>query len=38
VVVGRICPPFSFETADGEEVSLEKMAGKAFILDIWSFT
>ncbi len=38
VVVGRICPPFSFNTADGEEVSLEKMAGKAFILDIWSFT
>ena len=38
VVVGRTCPPFSFETADGEEVSLEKMAGRAFILDIWSFT
>jgi hypothetical protein len=38
VVVGRTCPPFSFDTADGEEVSLEKMAGKAFILDIWSFT
>jgi hypothetical protein len=38
VVVGRTCPPFSFNTADGEEVSLEKMAGKAFILDIWSFT
>jgi hypothetical protein len=37
-VVGRTCPPFSFETADGEEVSLEEMAGKAFILDIWSFT
>jgi hypothetical protein len=38
VVLGRTCPPFSFNTADGEEVSLEKMAGKAFILDIWSFT
>jgi hypothetical protein len=38
VVIGRTCPPFSFVTADGEEVSLEKMAGKAFILDIWSYT
>jgi hypothetical protein len=38
VIVGRISPPFSFKTADGDEVSLESLAGKAFILDIWSFT
>jgi hypothetical protein len=38
VIIGRTCPQFSFATADGEEVSLEKLAGKAFILDIWSFT
>src|SRR6516162_9344300 len=38
VIVGRTCPPFSFKTADGEEVSLNSLAGKAFILDIWSFT
>jgi len=38
VIVGRICPAFSFKTAEEEEVSLESLAGKAFILDIWSFT
>lgn len=38
VIVGRTCPPFSFGTADGGDVSLEKMAGKAFLLDIWSVT
>jgi hypothetical protein len=38
VIVGRTCPPFSYKTADGDEVGLESLAGKAFILDIWSFT
>ncbi len=38
VIVGRVCPPFSFETPDGDEVSDKTLAGKAFILDIWSFT
>jgi hypothetical protein len=38
VIVGRTCPPFSFKTADGDEVSFKTLAGKAFILDIWSFT
>jgi hypothetical protein len=38
IIVGRTCPPFSFKTADGDEVSLGTLAGKAFILDIWSFT
>ncbi len=38
LIVGRTCPPFAFETAEGEEVSLETLAGKPFILDIWSFT
>ena len=38
VIIGRSCPPFSFQTPDGEEVSGETLAGTAFILDIWSFT
>ena len=38
VIVGHTCPPFSFKTADGQEVSRESLAGKAFILDIWSVT
>lgn len=38
VIVGRGCPPFSFKTADGQEVSRETLAGKPFLLDIWSIT
>jgi hypothetical protein len=38
VIVGRICPPFSFKTADGKEVNRESLAGKPFLLDIWSTT
>lgn len=38
VIVGRRCPAFSFKTADGKEVSRETLAGKAFLLDIWSVT
>jgi hypothetical protein len=38
VIVGRICPPFSFKTADDKEFSRESLAGKAFLLDIWSIT
>jgi len=38
VVVGRTCPPFSFKTADGEEINRESLAGKPFLLDIWSIT
>jgi hypothetical protein len=38
VVVGLTCPPFSFKTADGKEVTRESLAGKAFLLDIWSVT
>jgi hypothetical protein len=38
VIVGRSCPPFSFKTADGKEVSRESLAGKPFLLDIWSIT
>jgi hypothetical protein len=38
VIVGRTCPPFSFKTADGKEVNLESLAGKPFLLDIWSIT
>lgn len=37
-VIGRACPPFAFKTADGAAVSLESLAGKPFILDIWSVT
>jgi hypothetical protein len=38
VIVGRTCPPFSFDTPEGREISLQTMAGKAFLLDIWSVT
>jgi hypothetical protein len=38
VIVGRICPPFSFKTADGKEVNRDNLAGKPFLLDIWSIT
>jgi hypothetical protein len=38
VIVGRICPPFYFETADGKKVNRESLAGKPFLLDIWSIT
>jgi hypothetical protein len=38
LIVGRRCPPFSFKTADGEELSRERLAGKPFLLDIWSIT
>jgi hypothetical protein len=38
VIVGRTCPPFSFKTADGKEVNRESLAGKPFLLDIWSIT
>jgi hypothetical protein len=38
VIMGRTCPPFSFKTADGREFSRESLAGKPFLLDIWSIT
>jgi hypothetical protein len=38
VIIGRKCPPFSFKTTDGKEVTLETLSGKAMILDIWSIT
>jgi hypothetical protein len=38
VIVGRTGPPFSFKTADGKEVNRESLAGKPFLLDIWSTT
>jgi hypothetical protein len=38
VIVGRACPPFSFKTADGKEVTRDSLAGKPFLLDIWSTT
>jgi hypothetical protein len=38
VILGRACPRFSFKTADGKEVSSETLAGKPFLLDVWSIT
>ena len=37
-IVGRVCPPFSFKTADGKEVTRDSLAGRPFLLDIWSVT
>jgi hypothetical protein len=38
LVVGRTCPPFSFPTTDGKVINRESLAGKPFLLDIWSVT
>jgi hypothetical protein len=38
VIVGRRCPEFSFQTAEGQEISRQSLAGKPFLLDIWSIT
>jgi hypothetical protein len=38
VIIGQVCPPFTFETTEGQEVSLDSLAGKPFFLDIWSIT
>jgi hypothetical protein len=38
IIVGRRCPEFSFKTADGKSISREGLAGKAFLLDVWSVT
>jgi hypothetical protein len=38
VIVGRVCPPFSFKTADGKEITRESLASKPFLLDVWSVT
>jgi hypothetical protein len=38
VIVGHLCPTFSFKTPEGKEISRERLAGKPFLLDIWSIT
>jgi hypothetical protein len=38
IIVGRVCPQFSFTTAEEKSVSRESLAGKPFILEIWSIT
>jgi hypothetical protein len=38
VIIGRSCPPFSFKTTEGKTVSRHSLAGKPFLLDIWSYT
>ena len=38
IVVGRACPPFSWKTQDGKDVSLADFRGKILILDIWSYS
>ena len=37
-IVGRLCPPFSFQTADGQTTTREGLAGKVVVVDIWSVT
>jgi hypothetical protein len=38
VVVGRKCPPFSYRTEEGKQVTQDTAKGKALLLDIWSVT
>jgi hypothetical protein len=37
-IVGRQCPDFSYDTEEGETISRETLKGRAFLIDIWSFT
>jgi hypothetical protein len=38
LVEGFKCPPFVFKKENGEAVSRDQFAGRAFLLDIWSVT
>jgi len=38
IIVGRRCPGFSFTTAEGKPITRDGLAGKVFLLDIWSVT
>jgi hypothetical protein len=38
VIKGHKCPSFAFTTPEGEPVTLDRLHGKAFLLDIWSVT
>ena len=38
MAVGRRCPAFAYQSLSGKSVSLQSMKGKAFLIDIWSFT
>lgn len=38
LIVGRKSPAFAFKTIDGVELTSASLAGKAFLLDIWSVT
>ncbi len=38
LLTGRACPPFSYKTLSGDPISLASLKGKAFLIDIWSYT
>jgi hypothetical protein len=38
MIVGFKCPPFAFKQENGEVISRDRFAGRAFLLDIWSVT
>jgi len=38
VIEGFRCPPFELSTDKGEHVTRDQLAGKAFLLDVWSVT
>lgn len=38
IVLGRRVPEFEFKTADGQAFSNASLAGKPFVLDLWSIT
>ena len=37
-IVGRKCPPFQYQTVDGNAISDSSLRGKVTILDIWAVT
>jgi hypothetical protein len=38
LIVGRHVPPFEFTTTDGKKIGSATLAGKPFVLDLWSIT
>ena len=38
LIEGFRCPPFNFQSDKGQHVTRDQLAGKAFLLDVWSVT
>jgi hypothetical protein len=38
LLVGHRCPPFAYKTLSGASISDQSLKGKAYLIDVWSFT